>query len=209
MADVEAFRDHVINSGYVLDPEGEHSEFVSGMHGQKLDFDTIETGSELYQEWVQANNDFLIAELNDIPEVLLGVANGTNRLSEDVARNFHPTAVTGLVSEKDPQNSKILRLTKVANEVIRTAKPNLVIVLEDVGTTGSNSVQVAAAAHEAGAKDVLVVPTWKRRERLERLDEAGIRYQALIDEPLPTYTPEACREIGFCALGWKFKPRNK
>ena len=40
----EIFRQHILAAG-VLDPEGVHHEFVSGMHGRKLDFDTIPTGS--------------------------------------------------------------------------------------------------------------------------------------------------------------------
>jgi hypothetical protein len=47
--------------------------------------------------------------------------------------------------------------------------------------------------------------------RLEKLDEAGIPYRAIIDEPLPTFTPDACEtvEAGFCYRGWDFIPRGQ
>jgi hypothetical protein len=207
MMDFVTFRDNIIEQG-IVDPYGMHHEFVSGMHGQKIDFDLIETGTPLYEEWVDINVSFILQNFNPLPEVILGVANGTNRLAKDVANKFD-TITTGLVSEKDPENSKILFLSKLAKEIITIARPALVVVVEDVGTTGSNSVQVATDAREIGAQRVEVVTTWKRRQELERLDEAEIPYRAIIDEPLTTYTPEECRQIGFCALGWEYIERTK
>lgn len=205
---VAHFRESIIGSGIVLDPEGTHHEFVSGMHGQKLDFDKIESGSPLYQEWVDVNAAFIKDKYPSIPTFILGVANGTNRLSEDVAPVLGGD-VDGLITEKDEDNSKIIRLTHMADKAIRMVQPELVVVVEDVGTTGSNSVQAAVAAKEAGAKRVEVVTTWKRRRKLERLEEAGIPYQAIIDEPLTTYSPGECEAEGFCARGWEFIPRGK
>jgi orotate phosphoribosyltransferase len=94
---------------------------------------------------------------------------------------------------------------------IAGVKPELVVVFEDVGTTGSNSVQVARGALEAGALAVEVVTTWKRQPALGRLDEAGIPYRAIIDEVLPTYSPLECQTDpnGFHARGWDFIPRKK
>lgn len=211
MTDFPAFRDHIIESGYVLDPEGEHSEFVSGMHGQKLDFDNIDEHADpLYREWIDVNESFIRDNFSRLPEVILGVANGTNRIATDTARRFDGE-VLGMVSVKDKQDSKVLYLSNLVRHALNEIKPQLVVVAEDVGTTGSNSVQVANAARESGAKKVIVVTTWKRRERLERLEEAGIEHLAIIDEPLATYTEEDCRTLveGFCKRGWKFKPRGK
>ncbi len=206
-----AFRDHIIESGYVLDPEGEHSEFVSGMHGQKLDFDNIDEKTDpLYTEWIDVNEGFIRDNFPRIPEMILGVANGTNRVARDTADRFEGD-VLYLRSKKDKQDSKILYLPEMAKVALSAIKPNLVVVTEDVGTTGSNSVQVAVQALEAGAKEVIVVNTWKRRERLEKLEEAGIEYLPIIDEPLPTFKPEDCVTLveGFCKRGWIFKPRTK
>ncbi len=211
MADIEVFRNHIIESGYVLDTEGTHHEFVSGMHGQKLDFDNIDEKTDpLYTEWIDVNEDFIRQNFDITPEIILGVANGTNRVAVDTAKRFGDN-VFGLESVKDPDNSKVLHLSRLARIAIKAIEPELVVVVEDVGTTGSNSVQVATKAREAGAKQVVVVTTWKRRPQLERLDEAGIDHMAIIDEPLTTYTPEECRELveGFCKRGWEFIPRSK
>lgn len=214
MADIEAFHRDVV--GEVLDPVGVHHEFVSGMHGQKLDYDLLETGGPMYGRWVGVNVDFIREDVatqmggGAVPEVIVGVANGTNRLALDVARQFEGTAL-GLVSEKDPANSKRLYLPSLSKAVISALEPDLVAVLEDVGTTGSNSVQVAKGVREAGAKEVVVVVTHQRREQLERLEEAGVPYLSIIKDPLPTYTPADCQALpgGFCAQGWEFIPRPK
>lgn len=208
MADVETFRTNLIESGIVLDPEGTHHEFVSGMHGRKLDFDNIEERDPLYSEWTEVAAGFIEDEFPRLPEVIIGVANGTNRTALDTARRFNGD-VLGLTSFKNPQNSKDLYLTSLARRVMKGIKPELVVVLEDVGTTGSNSVRVAAACRDAGAQKVEVVTTWKRRPVLERLEEADIPYRAIIDEELPTYSPEDCQDHGFCSEGWEFIERAK
>lgn len=209
---IEAFRENIIDSGYVLDPEGTHHEFVSGMHGQKLDFDKIDRGSALYDEWISVTASFIEDQFPKLPGMIIGVANGTNRPALDVAMRMVDGGagnVIGLVSEKDKDNTKKLYLGAIAFEAIRVNKPELMVVFEDVGTTGSNSVQVATACLATGAQAVEVVTTWKRRERLERLDEAGVPYRAIIDEPLTTYDPKECQAQGFCSRGWEFIPREK
>ena len=214
---IQTFREHVLEAG-VLDSEGVHHEFSSDKHdhGRKLDFDRIPTyrnGSQfspLYAEWVDVTTSFIAEEFPDVSEVvLLGVANGTNRLAIHTAPRLKICAI-GLESIKEDQSgSTVLRLSRDVAYTIAARQAELVIVVEDVGTTGSNSLQVATRAQEAGAENVVVVNTWQRREQLERLDEAGIEYRAIIDEPLPTYSPEDCVKTGFCAQGWKFIPYKR
>lgn len=209
MANVEALRSYIISpSSGVMDQEGVHHEFKAGGHGQKLDFDVIKTDSALYRAWTRVTADYVSEAFPQLPEVILGVANGTNRLALDTARHFEGD-VFGAVSEKDEHNSKILRLNRAAKNLISTMSPELVVVLEDVGTTGSSSVQIAQQALDLGAQQVEVINTWQRRERLERLAEAGIPYRSLISEPLPTYSPEECQTDGFCAQGWELIEREK
>lgn len=210
MADIEAFKNRIIECGYVLDPAGVHHEFVSGMHGQKLDFDNIEQKTDpLYNQWIDVAVEFIKEEFDPLPEVVLGVANGTNRVALSIARRIE--GVHGLISEKETKNSKTLHLNHMAFTVIRGIRPAHLVVIEDVGTTGSNSVQVALEAKEAGAKEVEVVTTWKRRSQLERLDQAGIPHRAIIDHTLPTFLPQDCASdpAGFCARGWEFIERKK
>jgi hypothetical protein len=143
--------------------------------------------------------------------VILGVANGTNRVAHSLGLRFKTDDIEGFASTKSSKTDKILYLPPNVEEHITRTQPELVVVIEDVGTTGSNSVQVAKAALRAGAEAVEVVTTWKRREHLERLDEANIPYRAIIDEPLPTLDPEECKtnEAGFCYQGWDFIPRGQ
>jgi hypothetical protein len=202
---IETFRDHIIVSD-VLDREGIHHEFSKGMHGQKLDFDVIPDNYPLYREWIDVAASYISDSFPRLPQVIVGVANGTNRVALDTARKFDGR-VFGAVSEKDKQNSKILYLASMTGRLIRAMKPEFVVVIEDVGTTGSNAVQVARQVLEAGAQSVEVINTWQRRPQLELLDEAGIPHRAIINEPLPTYSPEDCATRGFCSDSWKLIPR--
>jgi orotate phosphoribosyltransferase len=205
MVNVEGFRNRILDAG-VLDPEGQHHEFVSGLHGRKLDFDKVQSGTVLYDEWTSITAEYIIQQYPAIPDALLGVANGTNRLARDIAPRLGHNIV-GLYSRKDTQDSKILQLSDLALKYMEELEPELVIVVEDVGTTGSNSVQVAEQSLKAGAKNVEVVITWQRQPYLEKLEKAGIPYRALIREDLPSYTPQSCRAEGYCSKGWKYIPR--
>jgi orotate phosphoribosyltransferase-like protein len=202
MAGIEVFKDRIISAG-VLDPEGVHHEFRSGLHGQKLNFEKVGTSGPFYEEWVHRAADFLAKDFPRLPDAVLGVADGTNQLALDVAKRLG-SEVTGLVSRKNEFDKNTLMLSESAERFISQHESELLIVLEDVGTTGSNSVQVAGAGLWAGAKQVEVVVTWQRRPSLERLDGAGIPYRALIHEDLPGYDPDDCR---FCEQGWELIPR--
>lgn len=210
MADVTAFEKNLLTSGQVIEPEGIHSEFASGMHGQKIDFDKLDDKDPLYGDWIEVSVDYLRETFPRLPAFIIGVANGTNRVVHDMAKRMKGSVVA-LESEKDREDSKVLHLHHSTARLIAAVRPEFVVVIEDVGTTGSNSVQVAQAALDAGAGDAVVVTTWKRRPQLERLEEAGIDHQAIIDNPLPTYTPEDCENLpeGFCAQGWELNLRNK
>lgn len=208
MADIAHFEAGLLESGYVIDPEGVHSEFVSGKHGQKVDFDKLDDSDPLYGEWIEVTTDYLETSFPNLPTFIIGVANGTNRVVHDVAKRMHGKVVA-LESYKEKDNDKVLHLQPLAARLIQVVRPELVVIKEDVGTTGSNSVQVAQEALEAGAGEVIVVPTWQRRPQLERLDEAGIEYYPIIAHELETYEPEDCETLpqGFCARGWDFIPR--
>ncbi len=186
---------------------GVHYGFSSGMHGRKLDFGVINDGTPLYKEWINNSASFIEEQFPNLPEVIIGVAYGTNRVALDVAREFNGR-IYGAVSEKNPLNSKELFLSKAAGKLISAMKPEFVVVIEDVGTTGSNAVQVAKQVINSGAQEVNVVTTWQRRPNLERLEEAGIPYHSIINEPLITYEEEECISSGYCAQNWKFIPHS-
>jgi orotate phosphoribosyltransferase len=197
------FKNNIVAAG-VLDPKGIHHEFRGGLHGQKLDFGKIDVASPLYSEWVEKTAGFLGSEFPKLPDAVIGVAEGTNRFALDVAKKLGE-GVVGLVSQKNDSDKNVLELSESAQEYISSREPGFLVVLEDVGTTGSSSVQVADASLESGAEDVAVVVAWQRRIALDRLDAVGIPYRALIREILPDYESDACH---FCQEGWDLITRD-
>jgi orotate phosphoribosyltransferase len=198
---IENFKQHLLETD-ILDPIGIHHEFSSGMHGRKLDFDRIETHSELYNEWIDITTDFITQEYPMQPKFLIGVANGTNRVSVDTANKLGGNII-GLDTEKDINDSKIIHLTKMAKIIIEKSNPEFVLVVEDVGSTGSNSVQVASESLLAGARQVEILNTWQRRAHLEKLLELGIPYKSIIKVELPTFEPIVCELSGYCSKDWQ------
>ena len=199
---VEDFKKHIIESD-VLDPEGVHHEFVSGLHGRKLDFDVIPDDSELFREWVQVVAQKVAELYPDIPLrrlALLSVAGGTNRLVGPVAEAMGG-GVTSLLTEKI--SPKEVELTTEAKKNLKELRPELVLVIEDVGTQGTTSASAVRSATEAGARRVEALNTWQRSHSLIKLDEIGANYNSVVKELLPNLTPEECRESGYCAQGWK------
>jgi hypothetical protein len=86
-----------------------------------------------------------------------------------------------------------------------------VLIIEDVGTTGSQSVVVIKELQGMGVTNIHEVNTWRRNPTLPRLDELGIRYDSMIAEVLPTYTKSDCENLpdGFCNQGVLLIPRGQ
>lgn len=206
MASLSGFKQSLAES--ILDPEGVHHEFVSSLHGRKLDFDLIPTNSPLFKEWVEVaaqSLQGLYPNADWSQTVLLSVANGTNRLVEPVAKIIN-SGVTALKTEK--LTPKSVKLTNAAKQFIQANKPQLVIAIEDVSTKGTTLASAVLAAWSAGAKNVEAIDTWQRREKLEELDKIKVRYHSIIKEILPNLEPEECRSKGYCAKGWQFIPHD-
>lgn len=186
----------------LMDPDGVHHLFVDGMHGQKAEFSVIKRGMSLYRQWVKLSAQDIKQAYEDLPEFILGVANGTNAFAEDVAAELK-NGVIGLRTEKAQHNPKIKRLTPLAEAMISFFEPELVAVVDDAGTTGSSTYQVAEAALDAGAQEVVVQYALQRSANLPYLDKAVIAYTALVKRCLPNFTSEQCEAEGFCAKGWE------
>lgn len=198
---LQKLRDRILSEG-VLDGEDIHHEFVSGVHGRKIDMDKIETGSEFYLQWMDACVKFIQDNYDEQPDMVLGVANGANRMAVSIAAGLGGNTI-GLMTEKE--TSKSSKLHKTVEDVISGYKPKRLLVVEDVGTAGTTSATAAQKAKEAGAQKVTVLNTWQRNETLVKLDEAGFNYKAMILEPLPNYEPDAC---DYCANGSEFVPHD-
>lgn len=195
------FKQKIIDSG-IVDGEGIHHVFSSGLHGQKIDFDLIEDDSELYSKWVELTAEFIKQNYDNLPSAVVGVANGTNRLAVSVAEALGGN-VTALVTVKPEGSRNQPILTDESLSQIKELKPESALILEDVGTTGTNSSSVYRSLKQAGVENAEVLHSWQRNDSLLHLDNEGGEYKAVIKDVLTNYTPEECKKSGFCSKGWK------
>lgn len=201
-SDVDRFHERVMTDPIqVVDPEGvRHHEFVSGNHGRKLDYDKIKTGTDLYIDWV-ALYARTILELypHRKPDALVGIANGANRLSLNIA-HLLGGGVLGLTTEK--VDAKTVKLDDNAREAVASGAVKYAVTVEDVGTTGGTTLTALMDLREVGVLRVESTNGHQRNASLPRLDDARVPYEAMIlDTSLPTFTPEKCEAEGYCAQG--------
>lgn len=200
---VDDFRDRVMSDPVqVLDPEGiVHHEFVSGNHGRKLDFDKIKTDSDFYIEWVSIYARAIRAIYKyRLPDALVGIANGANRLAESVAPLLGKK-VLGLTTVK--LDAKTVALDEQSLNLIEQEDIRFALTIEDVGTTGSTTATAINHLRYMGVRRIEAITTWQRNPTLPKLDDLRIPYNSVIPESLPMFSPEECRENpeGFCYQG--------
>lgn len=201
--DIRDFRERVLTDPVgVLDPEGVvHHEFVSGNHGRKLDFDKIETDTDFYIDWVSIYARAIRARYQGrLPDALVGIANGANRLSESVA-HLVGRSVLGLTTVK--LDAKTVRLDDAALEAIEGGGVRFALTIEDVGTTGSTTATAIDHLREVGVSRIEAITTWQRNPSLPKLDALRVPYSSMIPEPLPMFAPGECMShpLGLCAQG--------
>lgn len=202
---VTAFEEHFFEPQTgTYDPEGVHHEFNQGLHGRKIDFDEVLEGTPLYEEWVDVTAADLWERYGPARlgrAVLIGVANGTNRLARDTALALGCGAValdTVKIAKGD------IQLTVESAELLNATKPQLAVVTEDIATRGTNGSSVALSTHfqrPLELEDIIVAHTVERGIP-QRLIELGFPYHSLIRRHLPNYRAAECRARGYCADGW-------
>ncbi|GAC1392753.1 MAG: hypothetical protein NVSMB46_09440 [Candidatus Saccharimonadales bacterium] len=188
----------------VLDPVGVHHEFAYGSHGRKLDFDTILDSTPLYRQWVDVTAETIQNNYSSLPEAVVGVANGTNRLAKDTAEKL---GILALYTQKT--NAREVQLTHDSQTMLHHYLNAFVVVIEDVGTTGSTALTAAKSAKSHGAGTITGLFTWQRQSTLPAFDSHAISYKAIISEELPTYSPDECRVHGYCHDQWELIPRKR
>lgn len=201
--DIARLRDRILTDPIgVLDPEGvTHHEFVSGKHGRKLDFDKIVEGTDFYIQWVALYARAIRSIYADqLPDAVVGIANGANRLSTHIAALLGGQ-VLGLVTTKTSPSS--VELDDASAESLRVRRANFIVTIDDVGTTGGTTATAVNHLRDLGVEHIEAVSTWQRSPTLPRLDELDIAYHAVIFEPLPTFSAEECETNpdGYCAQG--------
>ncbi len=199
-ADIERFKDRVFTDPTgVLDAEDIHHEFAKGGHGRKLDFDKIDDGSDMFIEWM-AVYARAVGELFPYrpPDVLVGVANGANR----VAR--HVGFLLGIKSlETVKTDSRSVALDEEARAYIDSEGPRLALITEDVGTTGSTAMTAVADLRQLGVPQVGAINGWQRNPVLEVFNRERVPHYSVIHHPLPTFSPVDCQQQpdGYCYQG--------
>lgn len=202
MNKTEELKDQILTSG-ILDKEGVHHVFSQGLHGRKIDFDLIPDDSELFQLWVEVTAEFIRNNYSKLPQAVVGVANGTNRLAMEVADKLGVKALI-TVKPEGVRNQPVL--TEEAKKLLSEIKPESLVILEDVGTRGTNSASVSKSLKEEGFDNFEVINTWQRSESLPLLDEINVPYKAVIKEVLISYKPEEC---DYCKKGWELLGHGK
>lgn len=201
----ESLKQNILEAG-IVDVFPVHHAFGQGLHGRKISFNAISDESNLYREWVMATKE-KVEDLYtpDLPDALIGVSNGTNRLALSVGKEIG-SGILVLATAKRPDSPSKVALISESIQLIDKYKPRTALVLEDVGTRGTNSLSAVMSAICYGLNEVQVLNTWQRSETLALLDEAEVQYDSVIKEILPSYTPEECALSGLCAQGWELVP---
>src|SRR6185437_1251548 len=128
------FRERLIEGG-VLDPEGLHHEFAYGTHGRKLDFGLIEEDHRLYPEWIDANV-VQLRQRQRLPRAVLGIANGTNQLAQDIAGEL---GLIALITCKTSPRTVELDEASIA-QLADIHRLDEITAIEDVGTSGGTTL---------------------------------------------------------------------
>lgn len=186
----------------IIDPNGlYHHEFNDGAHGRKIDCDKIPTTSDLFLDWSAVFASSIRETYHDhLPDAVVGMANGANRLSQSIAPLLG-SAVVALTTEK--VNSKTVRLDAKSRDSIEAADFKFVLELDDVGTTGSTTSSLVPELRAAGIERLEVFHYAQRQEQLVYLDRIGIPYHTLTHVTLPTFSAEECASQpgGYCFAG--------
>lgn len=173
----------------VIDPEDVFHVFASGMIGRKCDLDQLPADSLLFRGITEASIGRIKELYPKPPDIILTVANGGNRFVPILQEHLHRTTSVQ-ETKKNPSNSDIL-LSERAKEALQRRNPELVVIFDDLGTTGSTAAKVADKVMSLNVSLRLEVftPVY-RQDRLERLEERDIAYHGLIriTDDLPTYT---------------------
>lgn len=208
------FEQRILDYPDVYDPEDVHHEFKDGGHGRKVDLESIDTNSGLYSELVIASGRKIVELCDGTPDVLIGIANGGNHWARDIAEEIGPD-VLALETHKTKRGST---LEYGARLMLRNIRPDCVVIVDDLGTTGRSCVPVAKQLQHNGIRSMHRLNTLKaffiatRNSRLRFLERRNIAFESLAQLHIPTYkNADACKEDsdGFCARGVQLIPHGR
>lgn len=196
----------------VREPDGFHSEFVKGAHGQKLDMEKVlsRRRSPDYLLGLVLKGGLVADEVRRMGGrrvALVGIANGMTTHAHDLSRYMswrHPgLEVTALDTEKIVEGKqKTIQLTGLSRHILERRRFDVAVLDDDVGTRGSSTAQPVPDLRDYGIPHIFAAYNVLRSGTLPDLDALGVPTLTLLSKPQPNYSPEDCAQVGFCAMGW-------
>jgi orotate phosphoribosyltransferase len=199
MSRAEDFKNYVCKTGLgdLIDPEWRYHSWVhpkapkprgksvGRFFGRKFDLDDRRTVTR--PDVMERQVPLTAEEINSryIQEgagkiALVGVAGRTNRIVGPVAEELKGLAqVEAIFTEDDPENEGEVSLSPEGIIRLGFFLPELVVVVEGIGTTGQKAASAAIAVQEQGFTEVSALITAQREPRLPELEKAGIEYGAI------------------------------
>lgn len=209
---LDSLKERILDFPGVVDPVTQHHIFASGMHGRKCDLDQIPDNDELLYDITQASVAKMSAIYTKLPDMIITVANGGNRFA-DPLNHFLGSKVSVRKTQKNPHDSKDILLNVRTEKALQRTYPELVVVFDDLGTTGSVAATVVNTIERLNVPELQIevfTPVY-RRDHLERLEEIDVAHNGLIriTDDLPTYTKTECRAEHYCKQGQRPIPHGQ
>jgi orotate phosphoribosyltransferase len=192
MSRAEDFKNYVCKTGLgdLIDPEWRYHSWVhpkapkprgksvGRFFGRKFDLDDRRTVTR--PDVMERQVPLTAEEINSryIQEgagkiALVGVAGRTNRIVGPVAEELKGLAqVEAIFTEDDPENEGEVSLSPEGIIRLGFFLPELVVVVEGIGTTGQKAASAAIAVQEQGFTEVSALITAQREPRLPELEKA-------------------------------------
>lgn len=210
----ENLAERILGLTEVYDPNGPHHEFKDGGHGHKVDMEQIPPESELFADLVDTSASQIRERYGGIPSLVIGIANGGNPWADAIGEALGPEA-TVLHTEKNGHGQAVLNFA--ARCALRHARPDEIVLVDDLGTTGASVMPVykqinfgSRLRHRIPAQSVFYVAT--RKSYLTHLKRNMVPYDSAVDLDLPTFRDEEqCvnRDDGLCRNGIELIRRAK
>lgn len=198
---VEKYWGRMLESGLVETKQ--HHEFRDGLHGYKADYGRVAPdGSNMFYEGAGLVADHISdhQHYSGIPQAIVGVANGANKLALAVAEELGP-GVIGVQTAKNRYDPSILELPLSSRWSLIDIRPEFALVLDDIGTSGSTTAQVANLCIDLNIPRVEALYLVQRSTNLHYLGRIGVAYQTVIYHPMINMTEVDCQKSGPCSVG--------
>jgi hypoxanthine phosphoribosyltransferase len=210
----ESLAERIIESPGVYNPNGPHHEFKDRGHGFKVDMEQIPPGSELFDDLVDRSASMIHERFGGIPRLIISIANGGHPWADAIGESFGSETEV-LHTEKDGYGQANLNFA--ARCALRHAKPQKLVIIDDLGTTGASIMPVYRSVnfasrlrHRIPEQSVFYVAT--RKPYLTYLKRNKVPYDAAVNLDIPTFsTEESCatEPAGLCRRGIELIRRPK